>query len=164
MIASIILAIYLFEGMPLESAVTLLYIAGILLILSETVLGTFGIAAINGFLALFIAYSLKTGDHTLLGMPVDWGLFFGISMFEAALVATMIMILLRLRKVPVTTGTESMVGEEASIVDWEGKKGRVLVQGETWQAVSKDEHKLKEGDNVTIKAINKLTAEIEPNS
>lgn len=59
-----------------------------------------------------------------------------------------------------TTGAEAMIGKQAWILNWRGKKGRIRVMGEDWQAYSEEEYKLKGGDQVMVSKIDGLKIKV----
>jgi len=59
-----------------------------------------------------------------------------------------------------TTGVEAMIGQEVRVILWKGKKGRIHVQGEDWQAYSDDEYNLKRNDLVLISKVDGLKVKI----
>ncbi|GJL84524.1 MAG: hypothetical protein DHS20C02_02990 [Micavibrio sp.] len=160
MIASIILGLYLFGIMDAESAATFLYVTGGLLIAAEFFL-IGGIFAFNGAIALLVGYAIASGSNALFGVPLDWGLFFGIAFVEVAILIAAIFLIIRYRRHGVSTGTESMVGQKASVVEWKGQKGRVQIQGETWKAESDKEMDLKKDEKVTVDSVDNLTLKIK---
>lgn len=85
-------------------------------------------------LALFIAYILyEFVEHAVL--PLIW------------------LITKRRKKSP--TGESGMIGLEAEVKEWEGRKGKVFVHGELWRAES--DAPLKPGDMVLVQSIRGLT-------
>lgn len=156
MIASFILLLHLWGVIPAESAMSFLYLTGVLLILAEIFVTSFGVVALNGIIALFIAYSLQTGNNTVLGLEVDWPFLFGVASIEFLLILITGGIYLHYRKKKVTTGTESMVGADAQVVSWSGKKGIVRIQGESWKALSDTDLNLNADDKVRVQSIDGL--------
>jgi membrane-bound serine protease (ClpP class) len=59
-----------------------------------------------------------------------------------------------------STGMESMIGQPAEIVDWQGHKGRVRIQGEIWQAFSDDNYDLPPGERVFVSKAEGLSLKI----
>lgn len=161
MIASIILALHLLGFIALENAAYFLFIVGVLLIVSEIAFPS-GIVAFNGLLALYIGYALKYGEANIFGFELGWDIFFGVAFIEFVLLAVIIYLFIRLRRKKVTTGTESMVGHNAVVIEWHGKAGRVRVQGEEWDAVSAQALELQKNAKVTIESVDNLTLKIKP--
>lgn len=156
MIASFILLLYFLGAIPLESAYISLAIAAVVLIVAEVGIISFGLLTVNALLALYASYALYVGQETVLGLSVGWPLFFGVVFAEAIIIATFILVMTRLRRIRATTGTESMIGQKATILKWSGKKGSVRFEGEIWKAKSETEMDLNKDDEVTIQSLNKL--------
>lgn len=159
MIATLILALHLAGLIPAASAINFLYICGALLIVAEFFVVSMGLIALNGVIALFIAYSLQTGDNLILGVPIDWPFLFGLAFLEVVLIGIVVLVYLRMARRKVTTGTESMVGDSAEIIEWSNGKGRVLAQGEPWKAAGSGS--FKKGDSVKITAVEGLILKIK---
>lgn len=159
MIATLILALHLAGLIPAASAINFLYISGALLIVAELFVVSMGMIALNGVIALFIAYSLQTGDNAILGVPIDWPFLFGLAALEILMIVVVVLVYLRIANKKVTTGTESMIGEIGEIIDWADGKGRVLIQGEPWKA--QGDGTFQKGDTVKIMAVNGLVLHIE---
>ena len=155
MIASLILLTHFLGLITLESAYTTLFIAGIVLIIAEIGIVSFGLLAINGLLALYASYTLYA-QEAALEFSAEWPLFFGVVFTETLLIITFIIVMTRLRRIKNTTGTESMIGQKATVINWDGKKGSVRYEGEIWKAKSETEMDFNENDEATILSINKL--------
>ena len=160
MIASIILGLYLFGIVGSENAAAFLFVTGGLLIASELFF-TSGILAFNGLIALVVGYAIRAGNNEIFGIDVDWGLFFGISFVELAILIAATFLIIRYRRQKISTGTESMIGQEAAIVEWKNQKGRVRIQGEIWQAESDKDMNLKKDEKVTIEAVDNLVLKVK---
>lgn len=160
MIASVILGLYLLGIISAESAVPFLFVSGVLLIVAEFFL-VGGIFAFNGVIALLIGYAIRSGTDEMFGLPLDWSLFFGIAFTEFAILLIAAYILLQYRKNKISTGPESMIGQKATVIEWNGQSGRVRIQGEIWQAASEKEMNLKKDEKVTVESVNDLTLRIK---
>ena len=162
MISSFFLLLYLAGILDAGDASILLVVSGLLFIIADFTLGLFFLVAFNGFIALVVASGLMTGGTNVFGLPLDWGFFFGIAVLEIALLVPFIMVLKKVNRQKSTTGTESMLGEKASVVSWDGIQGRVRIQGEIWNAQARRTVNLNEGDKVIIDEVDKLTLIIKP--
>ncbi len=159
MIASVILGLYLLGIIGAESAVPFLLITGVLLIAAEFFL-VGGIFAFNGIIALLIGQAIRSGTNEMFGFPLDWGLFFGIAFVEFSVLLIAAYIFLHYRKSKISTGPESMIGQKATVIEWQGQSGRVRIQGEIWQASSDKAMDLKPDEKVTVESVNDLTLKI----
>jgi membrane-bound serine protease (ClpP class) len=161
MIASIITALFLLGYMSATTASNFLFVSGALLIIGEIALGTFWLVAFNGVLALYVGYAIRTGDQNFLGIPIDWGTVFGMAFVELLLLAASVILVVRNARRKVTTGVESMVGQKATITEWNGKAGKVSIQGELWKATSDAPMDIAAGEAVTIAAVDGLVLKVK---
>jgi membrane-bound serine protease (ClpP class) len=161
MIASIITAFFLAGLLTASTASNFLFICGVLLLASEIALGTFWLVGFNGVLAILVGYAIRTGDTTLLGVPIGWGVLFGIAFIELVLLTGSVLVILRSRRQKITTGTESMIGQKAEIVEWSGSKGQATIHGELWQAQSDQPLDIGAGEQVTVSAVEGLILRVK---
>lgn len=159
MIASLILIFHLLGFMDAYAASNFLFVTGVLLLAAEFFVPSFGVVSLNGIIALFVGYVLRTGDHMVMGIPIDWSLVFGVAVIELSLIAAIVVIYMKFKNRVATTGLESMVGESAEVIEWSGKKGRIRAQSEVWNATSDQE--LNVGDEAIVVGASKLTLSIK---
>jgi membrane protein implicated in regulation of membrane protease activity len=90
----------------------------------------------------------------LFVLPDPWGVIavFGAAVIEVGEVFFWIRFL---RRYPVTTGAEGLVGERAEVIVRCAPLGRVRLRGETWNARS--EEPLELGEEVRVEAVDGLT-------
>lgn len=160
MIASLIIALYLFGIISQQSAFMSLYVAGGLLLIAEIGVVSFGLITLNALLALYAGYAIQTGSDYIFGLPIDWGALFGIAFVEFSIIMTITLTYRWLRGIKVTTGQEAMIGAKATILSWKGTKGQVRYEGEIWRAVSDHEFELKPDDLVNVESVNKMDVKI----
>ena len=161
MIASIVSALFLLGYINAVMASNFLFVTGVLLIAGEIGFGTFWLIGFNGLLALYVGYAILTGDQNLLGLPIDWATVFGISFVEFLLLLGSVFVIAKYRNKKATTGTESMIGRKASIVEWSGKSGQVSIHGELWKAKSEHPMDIAAGEEVTITAVDGLLLKVK---
>lgn len=161
MIASIILVLYFSGIISLDSAIASLYISAVLLLVAEAGVISMGILSLNALLAAYAGYALQTGDTMFMDVEVGWGLLFGIVVAELLMIVAGVAIWQVVKKQRANAGVESMVGNKAAIVEWDGTSGKVNYEGEIWSAQSRQELELRPRDQVTIMGIKKLTLTIE---
>src|SRR5262245_23422907 len=118
MITTLITALYLGQFIPAGEAIAFLYIYGVALILAEVALVSFGLLFLNGLMSVYIAYAIQSGDMLFFNLPVGWPLVAGVAVMEALMVAVCVYFYLRQKKLKITTGIESMIGQEATVVEW----------------------------------------------
>lgn len=160
MIASLILLLHLSGALTLENAVISLYVAGFFLIAAEIAVVSFGLIALNGALALYAAFALQMNHESMLGLDMGWPVLLGITFVEIFVIIAIIFIHMRIRRIKRSVGTESMIGDQATVITWKGKKGTVRYEGEIWKASSEKALDLNADDKVTIDKVEKLNLSI----
>lgn len=160
MIASLITGFYLLDFVRAGEASTFLYIYGALLLIAEIGVVSFGLLALNGALAIYVGYIIQTGNNTIFGVDLNWPFVFGVAFVELTAIAVCAMVLIRHRRQKLTTGTESMIGHKAVVLEWQGMHGSVLIQGETWKAYSEKALELNKNSEVIVDAVEGLKVKI----
>lgn len=164
MLASIITALYLSGTLSAAYASNLLFIAGALLIIAEIGVVSMGVLGLNGALTLLLGYMIQSGQMSFMGVTLDWSLFFGIFFIETLITILVVVLAIRQRRLKLTTGTESLIGSQAELLEWHGHSGLVRAQGESWKArlaPGATVATLKTGEKVRITAIDGLTLIID---
>lgn len=156
MIASLITALYLLEIIDISSATTSLYVAGVMLLVAEIAIISFGLLAFNGLIALYAAFTLQRGTDYIFGISIGWPTLFGIAFVEFFIIFIVISIHVWLRRQKTTTGIEGMIGAEATVLSWDGKSGTVRVEGEIWKAIADNEMDFEENEQVKVKSVGKM--------
>jgi|GEM_PF-1295680 len=164
MIASIIVLLYLAGIISSSSAITSLYVAGAMLIIAELGIVSFGMIAFNGLIALYAAYTIQSGSDMIFDMSVGWPVLFGIALVEIFIIMSIITLHLHLRKIKAASGTESMIGNKATVIEWNGCQGSVRYDGEIWKACSDKDLNIAPNDKVTIETIDKLNLIVSHNA
>ena len=137
----------------------LFIVGGIILILSEIFIPLFGMFALIG-LGLVIAGTALTFDPTLA--EYGMAMILGVSLMLALIIGGGGFLGIKAYRKKTQTGKEGLIGDDAVVVDWNGKQGRVFIDGESWHAESKETHDFKKDDVVRIVALNDLTLTIAP--
>lgn len=98
--------------------------------------------------------------HLIFLLPILGLVVFWLLPLQAAVVVYALIVLVsvaayvavaRAMRSPVETGSEGLVGQRGEVVEAEGGKPRVRIEGEIWHAVSGDE--LVPGDRVEVLAV-----------
>ena len=154
---SLMLAFYAFQLLPVNySGLALMFLGGAFLI-GEAFLPSFGTLGIGGIVAFSIGSLILIDDEMLrISLPVILG--------TAAVSACFIFILVGrvslMRKKPVHTGVEAMVGMRGVAKSDITESGTVWVNGESWNAQSR--LRVKKGDEVRVLSISGLRLQVEP--
>jgi len=139
----------------------LLVLLAFALIIVETHTPSFGIFGVLALISLFTGGSMLVDQGELFGIPMSWNIFIGLAIGMIIIMIYVGQVAAKGLKGKDTAGTEGMIGSAATIEDWDGKAGRVMVQGELWQAFSEREHDFTKGDIVTICETHELKLKIK---
>jgi membrane-bound serine protease (ClpP class) len=99
---------------------------------------SFGILGISGAVAFALGGTFLI-DTDILGYGVAWEMIAFLTGLTALVMIVLLSMAIRAMTRKVVTGEESLIGDEAKIVDWSADKGEILVQSEHWSAFS-DKH------------------------
>lgn len=155
----LLLGLYAMNVLPLDYTGAGLVLLGLAFMTAEAFLPSFGILGIGGLIAFAFGAALlfdADSPQFRLSIPVIvsttlvCGLLFSIVLGYAW----------RSFRTPVTTGTSSMVGQRARVLEWSKGKGFVWAAGERWHASS--DTPLKKGQDVAIESVNGLNLVVSP--
>jgi len=90
-------------------------------------------------------------------LDIDPGILRAAAIVAVLLLALSIYLVIKAYRLRAQTGAESLIGSTASVIEWQGKKGRIHVQGEQWAARAETVLNLKPEDKVYITAVEDLT-------
>ncbi|MGH9399843.1 MAG: NfeD family protein [Thermoanaerobaculia bacterium] len=135
---AMLLALYAFSVLPVNLAGLALIFFAILLFVAEVKVVSHGLLAVGGAIALVAGSTLLfAGRGDAAGYRVDLSIILPGLAVTLLIVAFLTWNTIRLRRLPVTTGTPGLIGQEARVVrGFAGPEGRgtVLVNGEYWDA------------------------------
>lgn len=155
----LILALFAFQVLPINYAGVALILLGLLFLLGELLVPSFGILGIGG-IAAFVIGSVILFDSDAGGLDISLWLIASVALVTAAFFLGVVGMALKARTRPVVTGSEQLVGGVGeALADFEGA-GRIHIHGENWSALSKVP--IKRGQKVRVVGIEGLTLNVEP--
>jgi len=132
---ALILWLYSFHTLPVNYAGLLLIVFSVVLFLLEIKIPSFGILSIGGVISLVLG-SIMLFDSDLPFFAVSWQLIVAVAIFSTLFFIFAIGMALRAQQKQPTTGTEGLIGETGEVFKALHPKGKVLVHGELWTAIS----------------------------
>lgn len=156
---SLLLALYAFQVLPVNTAGFALMGLGIALMIGEVFAPSFGVLGIGGIIS-FVTGSIILMDTDVPGFGLSPILVGATATVGSILFLIVIHLVLRARKKPVVFGREEMVGSLGEAIETFEQRGRIRFEGEIWNAESNET--VHNGDKVRVKEINGLTLHVEP--
>ncbi|MEN8197794.1 MAG: nodulation protein NfeD [Pseudomonadota bacterium] len=154
---ALLLALYAFQVLPINYAGLALIFFGIVFMIAEAFVPSFGILGLGGVIA-FVAGSVILMEAENLAISVP--LIASVALVSAVFFIWVIGRFIRLRRRRAKTGEEELLGSVGvALKDFDGT-GRVRVHSENWQARTK--RAVKKGQRVKVVAVDGLSLNVEP--
>ncbi len=155
----LLLALFSFQVLPVNYAGLGLMLLGVILLVAEAFVPSFGVLGIGGIVA-FVAGSILLLDTDIPGFSISRTLIGGVGLTAGLALLGMMILLFRMRRSPVVTGRESMIGELAEALEDFESQGAVFVHGERWKA--RTSVPVRRGDRLRVTGLTGLTLEVTP--
>jgi membrane-bound serine protease (ClpP class) len=134
---SLLLALFAFQVLPINYAGLALIILGLLFMIGEAFVPSFGALGLGGIVA-FVVGSLILWDETGPGYAVPLSMIVGFALASAAVLIGLSTLLVRQRHRHLVSGDAALNDASGVVLEpFVDGRGRVRVQGESWQARSK---------------------------
>lgn len=155
----LLLALFAFQVLSVNYAGLALILLGVVLIVAEAFVPSFGALGLGGIIA-FIIGSIMLMDSDVPGLRIAQPLLAAMGFVGALITLGIVTFAVRSRSRPVVTGAEQLLSATAvATADFTGH-GTVRVHSELWNAVtSKPVHA---GDRLRILRVEGLTLHVEP--
>jgi len=156
---SLLLALFAFQVLSVNYAGLALIVLGVVLIVAETFVPSFGALGLGGIVA-FVVGSVMLLDDGVPGFSIAWQLIGAMALVGSAVLLAILSYAVRSRRRPVVSGTEGLLREQAEALEAFDHQGLVRVHGETWSATSRAP--VHAGQRLRITRVHGLTLEVEP--
>lgn len=144
---------------PVNFAGILFIVMAVVLFVMEVKVVSYGFLTIGGIVSMVIG-SAMLFKHDLPGMGIPLGTVFAISLFVAVLVILLIRLVLKAHLNQPLAGKESLVGMAGFAAQSFEKKGKVFVNGEYWDAVSREP--VEKQQEIEVVKIKNMVLQIKP--
>ncbi len=155
----LLLALFAFQVLSVNYAGLALIALGVILIVAESFVPSFGALGLGGIVA-FVIGSVMLLDKDVPGFSVAWPLIAAMGLAGALVLLAIVSFAVRARRRPVVSGIEGLTREIAEAVEDFDSQGLVRVHGELWTAVSKEP--VRAGQRLTIRKVEGLVIQVEP--
>lgn len=160
---ALILAFYSMHTLPVNYAGLALILFAIVLFLLEIKIASHGILAIGGIVSLFLGSIMLIRSRSSLELiNISKAAIVGCTIASALFFLFVVGMGLKAQKAKIATGKEAMIGAVAQTLELLAPAGRVLYQGEVWNAVATTGSVINKGEKVLVKEIRNLTLYVEP--
>ena len=143
----LILAFYSFQTLPVNYAGILLILLGIVLFILEMKVTSYGMLSVGGVASLILGSLMlfKTPEEY---MRVSMSVMIPVLGTVCAFFILITALVVKAHTAKTPTGLNALVGLTGPVKEWQGNRGKVLVHGEWWSAVSEEE--LAPGDRIEV--------------
>jgi len=155
----LLLALFAFQVLSVNYTGLALIALGVLLIVAESFMPSFGALGLGGIVA-FVIGSVMLLDNDVPGFSIAWQMIAAMALAGALVLLAIVSFAVRARRRPVVSGVEGLLLEVAEATEDFERQGLVRVQGELWQAVSREP--VRAGQRLRIRKVDGLTVEVEP--
>jgi membrane-bound serine protease (ClpP class) len=151
----LLLAFFAFQVLPVSYAGVLLIVFGLVLLVLEVKVTSFGLLGVGGVLSLFFG-SILLMDSPLPELQVGLRLIVPVTLAVSALLLFLVQLAVRAQRIPSVTGEAGMVGAVGRLLTsiQPGGTGRVNTRGEIWTATA--DEPIHAGDTVRVTAVDGL--------
>ena len=155
----LLLGLFALQVMPISYAGLALMLLGIVLMISEAFVPSFGALGLGG-IAAFIIGSVMLINTDVPGYGIPWALIVPVALTSALFSFFVASMALRARRRPVVTGAEELIGAPGEILDDMEHEGWARIHSEQWRVRSSVP--LKRGNAVRVRARHDLILDVEP--
>ena len=156
---SLILAFYSLQSLPVNYAGVLLFILGIVMLILEVTVTSYGVLAIGGVTAMVLG-SLFLFNQDFPYYQLSWSVMLPVIALAVGFTLLVVNFGVRALRRQTPTGSEGMIGRIGSAKTNLTPNGQIVIQGEIWDAVSSAP--VTEGQSIQITQIEGLTVHVKP--
>ncbi len=155
----LLLALFAFQVLPINYAGLGLILLGLILMVAEAFVPSFGVLGIGGIVA-FTLGSIMLTDTGVPGFTIHLELILGFAIASALLFIFGVGMVLKARQKPATTGAEELLNQTAVALEDFTREGWVFLRSERWRAVS--DTPVRRGDKLKVLKLDGLTLYVTP--
>jgi len=149
----LILAFYAFQTLPVNYAGLLLLLLGLIMFIAEIKVPSYGLLTVGGIISMILG-SLMLMRSDAPFFRISWAVIIPSVATTALFFVFVVGMALRAQRAKPVTGAEGLVGMTVTAQTDIAPHGRVLLQGELWEAIS--DEVIKQGENAVVKAVDGL--------
>lgn len=145
--------------LPVSEVGAALAMLGMVLMVAEAFLPSFGVVGVTGIASLTVGL-LLIFDTPLPDLGLPWPAIVAIAVVGLAILLFVLLLIWRAHQRPVVTGEPALIDLTGRVVSWHGDHGQVHVHGENWRAQS--DTTLTAGQTIRVVARSDLILIVAP--
>ncbi len=154
---SLILALYAMQTLPINYAGLLLIILGVVLLIAEVNVMSYGLLAMSGAISIFLG-SIMLIDSDDPAMQISKMILYPTLGMTFLFSIGSIYLAKKAHQLVTTTGMEGLLGEVGVVKETLNLEGRVLIHGEMWMAES--DTVISVGEKVSVEVVKGLKIQV----
>jgi membrane-bound serine protease (ClpP class) len=154
---SLILALYAMQTLPINYAGLLLIILGVVLLIAEVNVMSYGLLAMSGAISIFLG-SIMLIDSDDPAMQISKMILYPTLGMTFLFSIGSIYLAKKAHQLVTTTGMEGLLGEVGVVKETLNLEGRVLIHGEMWMAES--DTVISVGEKVSVEVVKGLKIKV----
>ena len=154
---SLVLALYAMQTLPINYAGLLLIILGVVLLIAEVNVMSYGLLAMSGAISIFLG-SIMLIDSEDPAMQISKMILYPTLGMTFLFSIGSIYLAKKAHQLVTTTGMEGLLGEVGVVKETLNLEGRVLIHGEMWMAES--DTAISVGEKVSVEVVKGLKIKV----
>ena len=154
---SLVLALYAMQTLPINYAGLLLIILGVVLLIAEVNVMSYGLLAMSGAISIFLG-SIMLIDSDDPAMQISKMILYPTLGMTFLFSIGSIYLAKKAHQLVTTTGMEGLLGEIGVVKETLNPEGRVLIHGEVWRAES--DTVISVGEKVSVEVVKGLKIQV----
>ena len=154
---SLVLALYAMQTLPINYAGLLLIILGVILLIAEVNVMSYGLLAMSGAISIFLG-SIMLIDSDDPAMQISKMILYPTLGMTFLFSIGSIYLAKKAHQLVTTTGMEGLLGEVGVVKETLNLEGRVLIHGEMWMAES--DTVISVGEKVSVEVVKGLKIKV----
>lgn len=159
-IICLLLGLYGLNMLPVNWAGVGLLCLGLLLMIGEVFLPSFGALGVGGLLAFVLGGLFMTGPDVPSYYELSIPFLVSVGLASAVIIIGAGTIAIRSRRAKSVSGVQTLVGEKGRVVGLDGNLIYAEIRGENWRVISNSS--LKIGDEVVVTDVQELKLRVKP--
>ena len=135
-VVSLVIAFYSFQTLSANFAGIALMLLGFLFFVIEIKVASYGLLTISGIVSIILGALMLFDQSSFGGMSISMSILISTVLSLVAIVAVLTWLVVKAHMKRIVTGSESLDGKKGLVKTNLSPRGKVLIEGELWDALS----------------------------